>query len=444
MIFSYAAIQAPRPGSRVSSAALQPDWLPLDNAAKIYPTASSKRSPAVFRLSAGLRAPVRLAALQQASDALVRRCPYFQVYLRRGLFWYYLQRHRETPRVQLLDRSPVEAMPARSRGEHLMRVRARGRTIAVEFSHILTDGAGGLRFLCSLLAEYLRLCGIAVAGGPGFLDPREQPDPMEAEDSHRRHFGKGGPGPAGYPPAFHIAERPPAQRYWRILTGRMPASRMLSLAKAKGVTLTEYLAALYMFCLGRLYEAEAAAGSRPASSIVRLEVPVNMRRFFPSATMRNFSLYVSPEVDLRLGHYSLEELARRVHHTMQMEVDRRELSRQITRNVGAELRPVVRATPLFVKDILLGWMYRHLSARIYSGVLSNLGRVELPPEMEAHIQSFGIVMVPGQVTKKTCTVISYGDELSIAISSIVESRELERLFFTALAGQGIPVSISED
>jgi hypothetical protein len=129
---------------------------------------------------------------------------------------------------------------------------------------------------------------------------------------------------------------------------------------------------------------------------------------------------------------------------MQMEVDRRELSRQITRNVGAELRPVVRATPLFVKDILLGWMYRHLSARIYSGVLSNLGRVELPPELEAHIQSFGMVMVPGQVTKKTCTVISYGDELSIAISSIVESRELERLFFTGLAGQGIPVSISED
>jgi hypothetical protein len=128
MLFSYAVLEAPRPGSRVSSPALQPDWLPLDNAAKIYPAASSKLSPALFRLSARLRAPVRLSALQRAADALVRRCPYFQVYLRRGLFWYYLQRHRETPRVQLLDSLPMEAMPARGRAEHLLRIRGRIRT----------------------------------------------------------------------------------------------------------------------------------------------------------------------------------------------------------------------------------------------------------------------------------------------------------------------------
>ena len=171
---------------------MQGDWLPLDNAAKIYPTASSKLSPAVFRLSARLRAPVRLSALQQAADALVRRCPYFQVYLRRGLFWYYLQRHPDTPRVQLLDCSPLQAMPDHGRTGHLLRIRARERTIAVEFSHILTDGAGGLRFLCSLLAEYLRLCGTPVAGRSELLDPRESPDPQEAEDGHRKHFGKGG------------------------------------------------------------------------------------------------------------------------------------------------------------------------------------------------------------------------------------------------------------
>jgi hypothetical protein len=104
---------------------------------------------------------------------------------------------------------------------------------------------------------------------------------------------------------------------------------------------------------------------------------------------------------------------------------------------------MVRATPLFVKDIFLGWVYHHLSARIYSGVLSNLGRVEVPAEMEAHIESFEIVMSPGQVTKKTCTVISFGDELSVTISSIVESRELERLFFSTIAGCGIAVKVSE-
>jgi len=149
----------------VSTVHLEADWLTLDNAAKIYPTASSKLFPTVFRLSAMLRAPVRLSALQQASNALLRRCPYFQVYLRRGLFWYYLQRHRDTPRVQLLDRSSLESLPAGGKTEHLLRIRARGRTIAVDFSHILTDGAGGLRFFRSLLAEYLKLCGVEIDEG---------------------------------------------------------------------------------------------------------------------------------------------------------------------------------------------------------------------------------------------------------------------------------------
>jgi len=142
----------------VSSAHPEQDWITLDNAAKIYPTAFTRLFPVVFRLSAILRAPVRLSALQQASDALVRRCPYFQVHLRRGLFWYYLQRHHHTPRVHLLERSALEILPARGKTEHLLRIRARGRTIAVDFSHILTDGSGGLRFFRSLLAEYLRLC----------------------------------------------------------------------------------------------------------------------------------------------------------------------------------------------------------------------------------------------------------------------------------------------
>jgi len=62
------------------------DWLKLDNAAKIYPAVSSKDAPAVFRLSTTFDKPIRIAALQQAYASVIARCPYFQVYLRRGVF----------------------------------------------------------------------------------------------------------------------------------------------------------------------------------------------------------------------------------------------------------------------------------------------------------------------------------------------------------------------
>jgi len=78
--------QYPKAGPLVSTVHLEADWLTLDNAAKIYPTASSKLFPTVFRLSAMLPGSGQaFRILQQASEALVRRCPYFQVYLRRGL-----------------------------------------------------------------------------------------------------------------------------------------------------------------------------------------------------------------------------------------------------------------------------------------------------------------------------------------------------------------------
>lgn len=67
------------------------DWLPLDNAAKIYPSTASLKSPAEFRLAFTLKEPVRLMWLQKALSRLMPRFPYFQVYLRRGFFLYYSQ-----------------------------------------------------------------------------------------------------------------------------------------------------------------------------------------------------------------------------------------------------------------------------------------------------------------------------------------------------------------
>jgi hypothetical protein len=45
--------------------------------------------------------------------------------------------------------------------------------------------------------------------------------------------------------------------------------------------------------------------------------------------------------------------------------------------------------------------------------------------------------------KNNCVVFSFGDDLFIAFGSVIESRELERLFFTHLVGAGIPVTLVE-
>jgi hypothetical protein len=159
--------------------------------------------------------------------------------------------------------------------------------------------------------------------------------------------------------------------------------------------------------------------------------------------MRNFSLYTSIEIDLKLGDYSFPDILKKVHHSMRLQNDRKELSRQVSRNVSGEKNPFVRIVPLIMKNIYMADLYSRLGETCYSGVLSNLGSIELPENFGSHIESFNLILNPNHVMKKSITVISWQEELLINISSVIEERELERLFFTKLTEDGIAVHIKE-
>jgi len=183
---------------------------------------------------------------------------------------------------------------------------------------------------------------------------------------------------------------------------------------------------------------------RPRRSIIRLEIPVDMRRYYPSETMRNFSLFLSPEIDFGLGEYSFDEVLKIVHHSVQLLKNSKQLGRQISRNVGSELNPFIRYMPLFIKDMILSSVYSRLGESLHSGVISNLGQVELSPQLVPHIESLQLLLSPNHVMKKSCGVLSMDDRLFITFARVIEERRLERLFFTHLADRGIPVSLKEE
>ncbi|MDO9577079.1 MAG: hypothetical protein Q7J16_04270 [Candidatus Cloacimonadales bacterium] len=418
------------------------DWLKLDNAAKIYPASSSTKSPAQFRLSVTLTSPVKFDILQKAWESMIKRCPYFQVYLRRGFFWYYLQRHQNIPPIELLDPVPVSIFQLKRKTTHLIRIGVRENTIALDFSHIITDGNGGMRFMLALIYEYLRLTGSKIEKLKEIPYPDEEPSPEEFEDAHRKFFPGNLPQPESLSSAFHISGKPLANNNFNLISGKLPLDKFLNLARKNQVSTTEYLTALYIFSLMEISRQESSKNNL-RKSVIRMQVPVNMRKFHSSQTMRNFSLYVSPEIDLKLGKFSFEEILKKVYHSMQIQIDSKELGRQVSRNVGGELNPFVRAVPLFLKNLYMADLYRRLGEKCYSGVLSNLGPIAIPDTAKQFIKAFDVMIVPNHGMKKSCAVLSFGNELLINFCSVVESRELERLFFTKLVESGIPVSVRE-
>ena len=131
-------------------------WMPLDNAAKIYPAARRQNWSNVYRLSMTLKEDVDEDVLRDALDVTVRRFPSIAARLRRGLFWYYLEQVSESPDLTKESSYPLVRMSRKEMGKCAFRVIAYKKRIAVEFFHALTDGTGGMIFIKSLVAEYLQ------------------------------------------------------------------------------------------------------------------------------------------------------------------------------------------------------------------------------------------------------------------------------------------------
>ena len=85
-------------------------WMPLDNAAKIYPAARRKKWSTVFRLSATLEKQIDKQVMQSALDVTVRRFPLICARLRRGVFWYYLQQLEKAPEIRDENSYPLTMM----------------------------------------------------------------------------------------------------------------------------------------------------------------------------------------------------------------------------------------------------------------------------------------------------------------------------------------------
>lgn len=421
-----------------------PPWFSLDHAAIIYPANMNDRTTAFFRLQVELDQTVDIERLTSAVQAISRRLPYYHVEMHRGMFWYYFERNRGTLSPISDSKYPMQQPEAGNPGAHLYRVRVHRNRIALEISHIITDGSGGMVLLKTLLGEYFRLSGLSVPYGNGVLDPTGNPEPGEWEDSFARYSVPGTPAPPMEKPAWHIPGRILPAGQLRITTGRLSVQAVLVVARSHAATLTEYMSAQYLAALQEIQEAELAGKNRFKRLPIKLEIPANMRLLFPSVTMRNFSLFLTPQLDTRLAHYSFDEILRLVQGQMTLGMHRGELTRIITRNVEASHSLLVRMLPLPLKNVLMRTLSQIYGDRLFSGVLSNLGKASLPEPMASRVRSLDILVSCTPTIKTSASMISHGDVLSISFGSLCDRNDVEHLFFTRLVKAGLHVCLESN
>lgn len=410
-------------------------WMTLDNAAKIFPAARRQNWSNVFRLSATMDEPVDRAALKTALDVTVRRFPSIAARLRVGVFWYYIEEIPHAPDPVEEKPYPLSRMVFDDIRKCAFRVVVYDCRIAVEFFHALTDGNGGLVFLKTLVAEYLyQRYGIKLPPWEGILNRLEEPSPEELEDSFLKHEGPTKASRADTN-SFRIKGERERDGYKTNTTFILDAAPVAAEAKRLGITVTAYLSAVLITAAVRIQEARVPRRRRRLP--VKVCIPVNLRKLFPSKTLRNFVLYTNVGVDPTLGDYTFEEICRTVHHQMKLQITPKNMAAMIATNVGDEKPLLLRMTPLFIKNIVMKTIFNAVGEKKSCFSLSNLGVVTVPEAFARHVTRMDFVLGSQAQAPYNTSLITYGGKMYLNVIRNMKDPVLEREIHTVLRSLGL-------
>ena len=412
-------------------------WMTLDNAAKIFPAARRRNWSNVFRLSATLNETVDREVLQSALDVTVRRFPSIAVRLKTGFFWYFLEEVPKAP--QIIDEKPypLSRMIFDDIRTCAFRVIVHDKRIAVEFFHALTDGNGGLIFLKTLIAEYLyQKNGVKVPVGNGVLDRLEEPSEREMEDSFFKYAGKKAASRSDTD-AMKLTGTREVDGYKTNTTFIMDAAQVAQEAKRRGVTVTAYLTAVLITACVRV-QAQTVRNPKRYKAI-KILIPVNLRKMFPSETLRNFVLYATPGIDPALGEYSFDEICGIVQHQMKLQITEKNMAAMIATNVNNEKQMILRIAPLFVKNFVMKMIFNAVGERKSCFSFSNLGVINMSEEFSSCVDRLDFVLGVQSSAPYNTSAITYGGKLNLNVIRNIKEPVLESRLYAVLREQGIAV-----
>ena len=415
------------------------DWLKLDNAAKIFPGQNSRAWSNVFRIGAQLKCEIDPEILAEALKNTLRRIPSFNVRIRKGLFWYYFEKNPNEPVVLPDIKNPCYRIKFKENKGFLFRVFYRGDRINIDVYHALCDGYGAAVFLSTLVGEYLRLTGEAVDYNQFVLDVNDSPKETELEDSYSRYADSKVPYDRKDKWVYHAKGTRMPMHMANFTAGIMSFSELHAVAKSYGATVTEFLAALLMDIH---YRKQLRENKKQREICV--QIPVNLRKAFPSETLRNFVLCLRVKLNPNLGEYTFEEIVRSVSLQLRLANDPKLINSLMTQNMKLERNPVTKHLPLVLKDLGVAVGFMITAEQTTSTLISNLGPLRLPESVEKHIEKVILYTGAGLVNGARCGVASIGDKLAFTFSNCYEESDIEREFFTRLVKMGVHVKIESN
>lgn len=411
------------------------NWYRLDNAARLYPAILDTRD-STFRLAMDLNELVDPMLLQQALENTLPRFPTFGVKLKKGFFWYYFEYNENTPLVEEEWDFPCGRIYTSENNWFLFKVLYYKTRISLEVFHSIADGLGAMEFFKSLVFDYLCLKGYEMDGEGLIKMNDDAPKPYEEEDSFEKYYNKGKKKKRHDVQAYRIEGIVYPRGEQNMVHGVVDVEQIHEASKKYGVKLTTFLAAVMIYAIYR--DQRLDWGHKKP---VRIMVPVDLRRMFPSETLRNFnSIYIVGMIFE--GAASFEDIILRLSEQLKEVATKKEMSERINTNVDVTKNIMVKIVPLYLKNLGIRTAYNWFGERQYTSVVSNLGIIRLPDSMARRVKSISCATGGTDMLPIKMTVCSYNDKMNITFTRCIIESDIIKEFFRFLSReQGLKVEI---
>ena len=411
-------------------------WFKIDNAGKIFRSVSKESNTSIFRISMLMKEPVEEGLLQKALDTVLVRFPTLSVKLQKGVFWDYLNHNNQKLLVQREEQYPCCPLKVGENNGFLLRILYYNCRIAVEVFHSLTDGTGAVEFLKTLVYQYLCLAGKQVENESLILDPDELPNKYEMEDSFDKYYQNMPARRSTETKAFHIKGTPLEPFGNNVIHGVMSSSQLNSIAKQKGSTITEYLTSVLIYSI---YIGSMQFGIYKEP--IRVTIPVNLRKVFPSRTLRNFFTVVNVGVEPS-EELCFETILEKVSTQLRNKLQKDNLYSVMVSNVKLEKLLVARFIPVFIKNIAMRYGFENFGENSKTITLSNIGSIRLPGSMCKFADSGEVVIYPTFKSPVNCGVCTVNDSLTVTFSRTILEADIIRCFFSFLSREsGLEIKV---
>lgn len=409
-------------------------WRRLDNQAKIFSLASGRKYTSVFRLSVVLKDNIDLYILEKAVNLALLKYDSFRVKRRRGLFWHYLDKNKKKPKIFLEEEYPFQIVNTWENNNYLFKVSYFKNKINIEFYHILTDGNGGLEFFKEIIYQYIEM---KFFKNDDIVDRYIKHN--KVENPYKKLIFKN----------LVKEKKIDSSLFGYQLNGDIFKDGILSIShynidclelkkvcRKYNVTIGTYITAIIGYAI---YKKNYI--NYKGSDIIRISVPVNLKRYFDIDTQFNFFSHISIEINVNKNDdYTFKDILNIVKDEYEKKLNKNHLLNVIYSEEKLLSNPIVRICPLFLKIffVKIGSLFMK---RRFTTSISNIGEIDFDDKYTEYIDKFMVMLSPDWAERVKFGICSYNNNFVISISSYLVENGIENEIYYLLRKDGVNVVV---